>query len=140
MSKTERFFLGVDWPLLSKQKVTLVEYISQRAEYLEDQADTDPALADLDGILNFLDAIQDFAADEFGFTTHFPVEEYPSIGKCVFCHKPLYDHMGPTLVDDTEGDICDANYPHCLGFKDKGDGSSFCADCEIHMGDHPDVT
>ena len=73
-------------------------------------------------------------------TTHYPAQEYPSIGVCVFCHRPLFDHYGPTLVDDTGGDICDANYPHCLGFKDKGDGSSFCEDCEIHMGDHPDVT
>jgi hypothetical protein len=72
MNKTERFLNGIDWELLSKQKVTLVEYIGQRAEYLEDQAEDDPIIADLDGILNLLDALQDFAADEFGLTTYFP--------------------------------------------------------------------
>ena len=136
---TEHFFAGVDWPLLSQQKVTLVEYIHQRREALEDLAESDPVIADLDGILNLLDAIQDFAADEFGFTTYFPAEEYPSIGNCVVCHKPLYDHMGPTFVDDTEGDICEDNQPHCLGFEAEADDSLYCRTCGAHKEDHPDV-
>lgn len=69
---TEHFLASIDWELLNTQKITLIQQIGQRAEYLEDQADTDPIIADLDGILNLLDALQDFAADEFGLTTHFP--------------------------------------------------------------------
>ena len=138
MSKIEKFFLSVDWALLSTQKVTLVEYISQRAEYLEDQADTDPALADLDGILNFLDAIQDFAADEFGVTTHFPSEQFSMLGHCVVCHRPVFDQHG-LVVDDTGGDICEDNQPHCLGFKAEADDVPYCANCGAHEEDHPDV-
>jgi hypothetical protein len=57
---TEHFFASIDWVLLGKQKVTLVEQIAQRREALEDLADTDPTLADLEGILHLIDGVQDF--------------------------------------------------------------------------------
>ena len=73
---TAHFLSSIDWILLGKQKETLVEYIGQRAEYLEDQADTDPALADFTGILHLIDALQDF------MDSYLPASVDPSCDVC----------------------------------------------------------
>lgn len=129
----EKFFTLIDWELLGKQKVTLLDVIAVNADAPEG------VVENLDGILHLLDALQDFAADEYGLTTHFPAEEYPSVGTCIYCHRRLFDQYGPTLVDNTGGDICDANYGHCRGFSSDADGENpdICNECMCHRQDHP---
>ena len=61
---TPEFLAKMDWKLLRKQKLTLLETIDdmekRNAEYYKD------SIEDLTGILHTIDAIQDYAVDELG--------------------------------------------------------------------------
>jgi hypothetical protein len=58
------FIKKMDWKLLRKQKLSLLETIDdmekRNAEYYKD------SIEDLNGILHTIDALQDYAVDELG--------------------------------------------------------------------------
>lgn len=76
MQNLQDVFRGVDWTLLSEQKLTLI----QQAETLRRFADASrnqahaTASQHLAGLINLLDAIQD-AAEKDGFPVVLPVAE-----------------------------------------------------------------
>jgi hypothetical protein len=66
------FFENIDWPLLSKQKLTLI----QALDYLNDRDEKEAAI-DLEGILCLIDSLQDYAVDDLGYDDN---QVFPGLG------------------------------------------------------------
>ena len=57
----DEFLNKINWPLLAKQKLTLLGIIEQ-IEYRDEDKEGSPDADDLAGILNLIDALQDEAS------------------------------------------------------------------------------
>lgn len=68
--ETPEFIKNIDWQLLRKQKLTLLEISEQYdREYSDEAVVIKERLKDLQGIVHLIDAIQDHAVDEMGMSS-----------------------------------------------------------------------